>query len=86
MQQHPQRGFVGREAELAELGGALDQALAGHGRLYLLSGEPGIGKTRLADEVSAIAAARGAAVYWGRCWEAGGAPAAEAASEEEAEG
>ena len=41
----------------------------------LLTGEPGIGKSRLADELAAHAQAGGATVLWGRCWEAGGAPA-----------
>ncbi len=67
--------LVGRDAELAELRHALEQAGAGRGRLYLVSGEPGIGKTRLADETSQIAGAIGMGVHWGRCWEAGGAPA-----------
>jgi len=67
--------FVGRERELAELRAALDEAIAGHGRLFLLSGEPGIGKTRLAEEISRDAAARGMRVVWDRCWEGGGAPA-----------
>ena len=67
--------FVGRERELAELAGGLDDAFAGRGRLFLLAGEPGIGKSRLADELGAHAAARGAHVLVGRCWEAGGAPA-----------
>jgi hypothetical protein len=69
------RVFVGREAELGELGRGLSDALGGRGRLYLVSGEPGIGKTRLADELSELAFARGVPVLWGRCWEAGGAPA-----------
>ncbi len=60
--------FVGRERELAQLGGALDKIAAGHGRMFLVSGEPGIGKTRLADEFSARAQARGLQVVWGRCW------------------
>ena len=67
--------FVGREPELAELIGGFDDACAGHGRLFLLVGEPGIGKSRLADELSAHARTRGARVLVGRCWEAGGAPA-----------
>jgi DNA-binding SARP family transcriptional activator/tetratricopeptide (TPR) repeat protein len=67
--------FVGRESELAMLGAALDDAIAGRGRLILVSGEPGIGKSRLADELVARANARGATVLFGRCWEAGGAPA-----------
>ncbi len=72
----PGRGvFVGRERELAQLGGALDDVLGGHGRLVLLAGEPGIGKSQLADELLRRARARGARVLVGRCWEAGGAPA-----------
>jgi predicted ATPase len=67
--------FVGREPELSELRAGLDDASAGHGRLFLLSGEPGIGKTRLAEEISNEASARGMRVVWGRCWEGGGAPA-----------
>jgi hypothetical protein len=67
--------FVGRERELAELRGGLNDALAGRGRLFLLVGEPGIGKTRLAEELANLAAAGGAQVVWGRCWEGGGAPA-----------
>jgi DNA-binding SARP family transcriptional activator len=68
-------GFVGREPELAELSSGLDDAFAGRGQLFLLQGEPGIGKSRLADEVVNRAARRGALVLIGRCWEAGGAPA-----------
>jgi DNA-binding SARP family transcriptional activator/tetratricopeptide (TPR) repeat protein len=67
--------FVGRESELAMLVAGLDDAFAGRGRLFLLSGEPGIGKSRLADELVTRARARGAEVLFGRCWEAGGAPA-----------
>ena len=43
--------------------------------MFLISGEPGIGKTRLADELAGDAASRGMRVVWGRCWEGGGAPA-----------
>jgi tetratricopeptide (TPR) repeat protein len=67
--------FVGRQRDLAELNAAIDETLAGRGRLILLSGEPGIGKTRLADELAGDAASRGMRVVWGRCWEGGGAPA-----------
>ena len=67
--------FVGRETELDELLAGLESALSGRGRLVFLVGEPGIGKSRLADEVMVRARARGARILVGRCWEAGGAPA-----------
>ncbi len=69
------RPFVGRERELATLHAALERALGGAGQVVLVAGEPGIGKTRLADELSATARAAGVAVLWGRSWEGGGAPA-----------
>ena len=69
------RGFVGRERELAELEAALDEAIGGRGKIYLLAGEPGIGKTRLADEIGERAAAREFRVLWGRCWDGGDSPA-----------
>jgi eukaryotic-like serine/threonine-protein kinase len=71
----PDSAFVGREYELAELAAGLDDAYAGQGRLFLLVGEPGIGKSRLAEELATHARERGARVLVGRCWEAGGAPA-----------
>jgi DNA-binding CsgD family transcriptional regulator len=58
--------FVGRDRELARVAGLLDGARAGRGRLLLCTGEAGIGKTRLAEETAALAAARGAAVTWAR--------------------
>jgi hypothetical protein len=67
--------FVGRERELHELRAALEDANTGRGRLFLLSGEPGIGKTRLAEEIAREAAKRGMRAVWGRSWEGGGAPA-----------
>ena len=67
--------FVGRERELEELEAALEDARSGRGRLFLIAGEPGIGKSRLADEFAARAHLRGARIVWGRSWEAGGAPA-----------
>ena len=66
--------FVGRHVELEELHAGLEDALAGRGRLCLLAGEPGIGKSRLAEELIRRAKQRGAGVLVGRCWEAGGAP------------
>ena len=75
VQDSTSRSFVGRRREIVELSSSLDGAIAGHGRLFLISGEPGIGKTWLADEVARHAAERGMRVAWGRCWEGGGAPA-----------
>lgn len=66
--------FVGREREMAELTAALENALSGRGGLVLLAGEPGIGKTRTAEELAVLAAERGAEVLWGRCSEQQGAP------------
>ncbi len=67
--------FVGRERELAALEDALADARGGRGRLVLLAGEAGMGKSRLADELASQAKRLGMRVLWGRCWEAGGAPA-----------
>lgn len=67
--------FVGRERELRALHGALDDAAAGRSRIVMLTGDAGIGKTRLADELAADAGRRGVQVLWGRCYEGEGAPA-----------
>jgi DNA-binding CsgD family transcriptional regulator/tetratricopeptide (TPR) repeat protein len=62
---------VGREAELALLGEALAAALAGSGRAVFLTGEPGIGKSRLAREIADQARSRGAVAAVGRAVPAG---------------
>src|SRR4051812_16432882 len=67
--------LFGRKSELAALVAALERAEQGHGSLCVLWGEAGIGKSRLMRELAAHATAHGAAVAWGRAWEAGGAPA-----------
>ncbi|MEA2220556.1 MAG: hypothetical protein QOJ35_3182, partial [Solirubrobacteraceae bacterium] len=67
--------LVGRERELAELRQGLQGALAGRGGLYMVAGDPGVGKTALADELGAEAVEAGALVLWGRAWDGGGAPA-----------
>jgi DNA-binding SARP family transcriptional activator len=66
--------LIGRRRELATLQPVADAAMAGSGAIVLLAGEPGIGKSRLADALARHAYSRGAAVAVGRCWEAGGAP------------
>jgi tRNA A-37 threonylcarbamoyl transferase component Bud32 len=67
--------FVGREPVMRALRGGLEDALAGHGRLFLLVGEPGVGKTRTAEELITYARLRGAQALVGRCHESEGAPA-----------
>lgn len=66
--------LTGRDAELTRLREALDAAVAGRGQLWLVSGEPGIGKTRLVEELAASSGERARALF-GSAWEAGGAPA-----------
>jgi DNA-binding SARP family transcriptional activator len=67
--------LIGRERELARLTPVIERALTGSGALILIAGEPGIGKSHLAEALAANASERGARVAVGRCWEAGGAPA-----------
>jgi DNA-binding SARP family transcriptional activator/tetratricopeptide (TPR) repeat protein len=63
--------FVGRGSELARFEDELGQVVDGHSpRVLLISGEPGAGKSRLAERLSARAASRGFTVYTGRCYEA----------------
>lgn len=66
--------FVGRESELRQLMDALAEAVSGRGRICLLSGEAGIGKTRTAEEFMGRAASCDARLAIGRCSEATGAP------------
>ncbi len=61
--------FVGRRQEMDQLKSALESALSGQGSLAMLVGEPGIGKTRLAEEFCVYARLRGAKVLTGRCFE-----------------
>ncbi|MFQ6025998.1 MAG: AAA family ATPase [Dehalococcoidia bacterium] len=70
----PSEGFVGRQRELGELKVAFDAALSGQGRLVMLVGEPGIGKSRTVEELLAHVPAYGAQVLWGRCYQEQGTP------------
>jgi tetratricopeptide (TPR) repeat protein len=72
---HTPANPVGRGRVVAELLDGLDQATRGHGQMFLLAGEPGIGKTTLARTLSDHAHAAAAAVVWGACSEVGGVPA-----------
>ncbi|PKB63658.1 MAG: hypothetical protein BZY80_06220 [SAR202 cluster bacterium Io17-Chloro-G2] len=66
--------FVGRQREMGDLKACLEDALSGRGRLATLVGEPGIGKTRTAQELATYAGLRGARVLWGRSYEEQGVP------------
>ncbi len=69
------RLLVGREKALRELRSAIVHAADGNGCLFVISGEPGIGKTRLAQHASAMATESGMRALWANCWEGDGAPA-----------
>jgi predicted ATPase len=68
-------GFIDRVRELDALTTGLQAALDGRGRLLMVAGEAGIGKSRLLDELARRAVDRDAFCLWGRCWDGGGAPA-----------
>ncbi len=64
----PGEGLVGREEELARLAGAWSAAVAGRPGVVLVTGVGGIGKTRLAEELAALAAGTGGRVLRARCY------------------
>jgi DNA-binding SARP family transcriptional activator/tetratricopeptide (TPR) repeat protein len=66
---------IGRAEQLRQLRSGLDAILTDREVVFMIGGEAGMGKSRLADELARDARDRGARVVWGRCWEAGGAPA-----------
>jgi tetratricopeptide (TPR) repeat protein len=66
--------MVGRDTERADLLRGLDEAMAGHGSVVLIGGEPGIGKTRLTQELVGVARPRGCLSVVGHCYEGEGAP------------
>ncbi|HUG14752.1 MAG TPA: AAA family ATPase [Thermomicrobiales bacterium] len=67
--------LIGRDRETRLMQRAVEDGLSGRGRVLGLAGEPGIGKTRLAEETVSFARERGAWTLWGRCHEGEGAPA-----------
>jgi hypothetical protein len=69
------RPLIGRDGELAQLGKAVEAAAYGRGGVSFVCGEPGIGKSRLLEELAESVLDRGILTVWGRCWESGGAPA-----------
>jgi serine/threonine protein kinase len=65
------RVFVGREPELKQLQSAFDGAISGQGALMMVTGEPGIGKTSLCEQLSTYVTLRGGRTLVGHCYEAG---------------
>ncbi|UVO51740.1 AAA family ATPase [Sphingomonas sp. SUN019] len=63
----PALPLVGRDPEIASLDTAWESVQSGAGRIVLIGGEPGIGKTRLASDLSRSAHAAGATVLFGHC-------------------
>jgi serine/threonine protein kinase len=66
--------LVSREAEMAYLSEALDDADKSHGRLILMGGESGVGKSRLLDELRTLAMVRGTIVMRGQASEIANRP------------
>jgi class 3 adenylate cyclase/sugar lactone lactonase YvrE len=65
----PDSPMVERQDELAALSAGIDAVLEGTGQLVILSGDMGVGKTRLAQEVTLLVRDRGFLVATGRCYE-----------------
>jgi len=65
------RVFVGREPELKQLKSAFDGAISGQGALMMVTGEPGIGKTALCEQLATYVTLRGGRTLVGHCYEAG---------------
>ena len=63
----PQPDLVGRQWELSVVAGLLERALDGHGGVVGVVGSPGIGKSRLVREVSAVADAHDVDVFSAFC-------------------
>ena len=65
----PDEPLIGRDAELTQLGTALDRVLVGRGRMIVIRGEAGVGKSRVATELLRFAVHRGVGTLLGRCYE-----------------
>jgi eukaryotic-like serine/threonine-protein kinase len=65
------RVFVGREQELKQLQSAFDGAISGQGALWMVLGEPGIGKTALCEQLATYVTLRGGRTLVGHCYEEG---------------
>jgi predicted ATPase len=61
--------FVGREAERSILRRCMEQAIAGAGTVVMVSGAPGVGKTRISSEFAVEATKRGFRAFAGSCYD-----------------
>jgi ABC-type oligopeptide transport system substrate-binding subunit len=66
--------LVGREQELAEARAIWSQVVAGQGQVLLVTGEPGIGKTRLTEELITQASVSGGRTFTGASYAEGSSP------------
>ena len=64
--------FVGREDERTAINRLIDHLAGGQGGIVLISGDPGVGKTRLAEEMAAQAREKGCNTFTGHCYETEG--------------
>jgi DNA-binding CsgD family transcriptional regulator/transcriptional regulator with XRE-family HTH domain len=69
------RSLFGRDREINALLGSISSARFSQGSIVLIGGEPGVGKTSLAEHASAYAQHGGLCAVWGRCYDGEGAPA-----------
>ena len=65
----PESDFIGRQEELVKMTNSLDDAISSQGRIVMLAGRPGIGKTRIAHEFVTQADTKGTKTLWGWCYE-----------------
>ncbi len=66
---HRKTEFVGRDAERADLRRHVENAVAGRGSLVMIGGEPGVGKTRITEEIGEEAASHRLLTLVGHCYE-----------------
>src|SRR6478735_6968516 len=71
----PGYGLVGRDAVLRQTHATIEELTGGRGRLVLVTGEPGMGKSALLHVAVDLAAQRGVAVFTAQCAPEPGAPA-----------
>src|SRR5213080_2242526 len=70
----PPAAIVGRQRELTQVMNQFEAARHGQAHVVLLAGDPGIGKTRLLDEIAMRATHNGAVILRGGASEAEGMP------------